>query len=173
MTMRFMVIGNGGGGKSTLSAALAKAHGVPWHEVDQFQFEPGWVRVPESDLRTKLFAIQAEENWLIDGFGPMDTILQRFDLADKIYFIDHPLWVHYWWAMERQIAAFRGEERLGGPEGCDLRNVNKEMCRAIWIVHTEFRPMLLEAAEKHSAKVEWIRSPDELNATLATLNPPS
>ncbi|HLO98519.1 MAG TPA: hypothetical protein VK171_07985 [Fimbriimonas sp.] len=167
-----MVIGNGGGGKSTLSQALAKAHSLPWHEVDKLQFGPGWARIPENDVRPKLFAIQAEVDWLIDGFGPKDTILQRFELADKIYFIDHPLWVHYWWAMERQIAAFKGEARLGGPEGCDMRDVNKEMCQAIWLVHTEFRPWLLAVAAAHPSKVEWIRSPEELDHQLSLINPP-
>lgn len=165
-----MVIGNGGGGKSTLSAALAKKHNLPWHEVDKLQFGPGWTRIPEIEVRAKLFEIQAEANWLIDGFGPKDTILQRFELADKIYFIDHPLWVHYWWAMERQIAAFKGEDRLGGPDDCDLREVNKEMCQAIWLVHTEFRPWLMDAASEHLEKVEWIRSPEELGTSLALID---
>lgn len=168
--MRIMVIGNGGGGKSTLSLALAKRHGLEWHEVDKMQFGPGWMRIPESEVRPQLFQIQEQESWLIDGFGPMDTIEARFSQATHIYFVDHPLWVHYWWAMERQIAAHRGEERLGGPEECDLRLINKEMCQAIWLVHTEFRPKLLELAEAAREKVTILRSPEELDALLETLS---
>jgi len=166
---RIVVIGNGGGGKSTFAAALANRYGLPWYEVDRLQFGPGWARVPEDDVRAEIVRVLAEPGWVLDGFGPYDTIVRRFELADQIVWVDHPLWVHYWWAMERQIAAAQGAERFGGPDGCDLRDVNRQMCEAIWYVHTELRPKILTELERHTHKLTIIHSPEELDEYVASL----
>jgi len=166
---RIAVIGNGGGGKSTLAAALSERYGLAWHEVDKIQFGPNWSRPPEDHVRAEINAIIEQPEWVIDGFGPYDTILRRFDIADLIVFIDHPLWVHYWWAMERQISAHQGQARFGGREDCDLRDVNREMCQAIWYVHTELRPKIVEDLKRFSAKVQTVGSPEKLNEHLKEL----
>lgn len=166
---RIVVIGNGGGGKSTLAKALSERYGLPWLEIDQIQFGPNWTPVPQEEVREIIQRTISQPQWLIDGFGPYDTIQERFAAADLIVFVDHPLWVHYWWAMERQIAAHLGKERLGGPEECDLRDVNKQMCQALWTVHTEIRPKILEDLKGLEPKTKGISSPEELNAYLAEL----
>ncbi|MEQ1936351.1 MAG: flagellar protein FlaR, partial [Fimbriimonadaceae bacterium] len=85
-----------------------------------------------------------------------------------IIFVDHPIWVHFWWAAERQIAAAKGEQRLGGPEGCDLNSITKLMFETIWRVHEEIRPKLLELFEGNEYVV-WIRSPEQLDEFMASL----
>ena len=169
---RVMVIGNGGGGKTTLAYKMAEKHQLPLIEIDTIQFQPGWVRTDESMLRQTIADAHNRERWLIDGFGPWDQIELRADLADTIIFVDHPIWVHFWWACERQIAAALGEERLGGPEDCDLRDVTKLMFQTIWMVHEQLRPLLVALVEKHqdAKNVIWIRSPDELEAFVAGLD---
>ncbi|MBI1332524.1 MAG: flagellar protein FlaR [Armatimonadetes bacterium] len=166
---RVMVIGNGGGGKTTLSLRLAEAKGLPLTEVDLIQFRPGWERTPADEVRARLDEVHDQDAWLIDGFGPWDSIERRAELADTIIFVDHPIWVHFWWACERQIAAALGQERVGGPEGCDLREVTKEMFETLWRVHENLRPMLVELVEHHPEKTIWIKSPEELDAFLAGL----
>ncbi|MEQ1933797.1 MAG: AAA family ATPase, partial [Fimbriimonadaceae bacterium] len=78
---RVMIIGNGGGGKSTLAHALAESTGLPLYEVDPIQFQPNWQRTPLEEVREKLQEIQAQDNWIIDGFGPWDCIEARASLA--------------------------------------------------------------------------------------------
>jgi len=168
-THRIVVIGNGGGGKSTLSKALSEHLDLPWFEIDQVQFGPKWVRPPEQEVCQQIREMIAQPRWLIDGFGPYDTIQERFASADLIIFVDHPLWVHYWWAMERQIAAHLGEKRLGGRDHCDLRDVNKLMCQALWQVHTEIRPKILEDLKGYTDKTTTISSPEELDEFMAGL----
>jgi adenylate kinase family enzyme len=171
---RVMVIGNGGGGKTTLAYLVAEAYGLPLTEIDSIQFQPGWERTPDPELRAAIQAAHAAERWLIDGFGPWDQIEERARLADTIIFVDHPIWVHFWWACERQIAAALGEQRLGGPSGCDLRDVTRQMFETIWRVHEHLRPKLVELAELHQATktVVWIRSPEELDAYAGSLKQP-
>ena len=168
---KVMVIGNGGGGKTTLALRMAEAYGLPLTEIDMLQFQPNWVRTPEPALRQVIAAAHNADRWLIDGFGPWDQIEERARLADTIIFVDHPIWVHFWWACERQIAAALGEPRLGGPQDCDLRDVTKLMFETIWRVHEQLRPKLVALVEMYAASktVVWIRSPEELDSFLDEL----
>lgn len=168
---RVMIIGNGGGGKTTLAYLVAKKYGLPLTEIDTLQFQPGWARTAIPELREAIQATHATDRWLIDGFGPWDQIEERAQLADMIIFVDHPIWVHFWWACERQIAAALGEQRVGGPRDCDLRDVTKQMFETLWWVHENLRPKLAALAELHQATkaVVWVHSPEELEAFAASL----
>ncbi|WP_164689382.1 AAA family ATPase [Herpetosiphon llansteffanensis] len=168
---KVMLIGNGGGGKTTLAYQLAARYDLPLHEIDALQFQPGWVATPATELRQTLEHIHQTERWLIDGFGPWDQIEARAQLADTIIFVDHPIWVHFWWACERQIAAAQGNPRLGGPPDCDLRDVTKRMFETIWWVHENLRPKLASLVEHYqtSKSVVWIRSPEALADYMAQL----
>jgi hypothetical protein len=44
---RVAIIGNGGGGISTLAIRLNHAFDMPYHPVDLIQRQPGWVRAAE------------------------------------------------------------------------------------------------------------------------------
>jgi adenylate kinase family enzyme len=167
---RIMIIGNGGGGKTTLSVALSKHTGIPVTEVDALQFLPNWQRRPATELHRQLEQIENSATWIIDGFGAWDNIVNRAEHADTIIFVDHPIWVHFWWACERQISVAFGQPRLGGPEGCDLRDKTKEMFQTIWWVHEELRPKLVALFEQHREKRIWIRSPEELETFLQSLS---
>ncbi|MBF6589360.1 MAG: flagellar protein FlaR [Ktedonobacterales bacterium] len=165
---RVAVIGNAGGGKSTMARALAAAHQLPYHEVDVFQWWPGWVPAPEDDVRAHIKEILRQDAWVLDGFGPWDTIEERFERADTVILVDHPLWVHYWWAAERQIACATGE-RVGGPEGCPLAPMTERLFELMWTIHHEVRPKLLELVERQrGAKTIYeIQSPEVLNRFVA------
>lgn len=39
---RIAVIGNAGGGKSTLCRKLSKAKNIPLYPIDRIQWKPGW-----------------------------------------------------------------------------------------------------------------------------------
>lgn len=105
--------------------------------------------------------ILAQEKWIIDGWGPQEAIQQRFELADTLIFVDHPLYIHYWWAAKRQFfSIFRGYP--DGPEGCSLLPMTRKMFQTIH--HYTARPWLLEtlASFKESKDIIHIHSPREL-----------
>lgn len=112
---KIAVIGNAGGGKSILSSYLSERIGVAYYAVDKIQWLPGWRRVPEAEFVEAHDKILAKTQWVIDGFGPWKEVEKRFDHADTIVFVDHPLWLHYWWATKRQVASlFWGQTRWAG-----------------------------------------------------------
>jgi adenylate kinase family enzyme len=160
---KVIIIGNAGGGKSTLCKTLSKAKGLPINQLDKLQWNPGWVATPQERFNTLHDAILKQEKWIIDGVASVESIKRRVEAADTIIFIDHPLWIHYWWAAKRQwMCLFR--DRPDFVEGCPMLPKTWELARMIWRIHKQFRPILLALIEnhRHDKQIFHIRSPAEL-----------
>jgi adenylate kinase family enzyme len=168
---RVAVIGNAGGGKSRLARSLAESHRLPCHAVDKLQWRPGWQVVPEPEITVALDALISGPRWVIDGWGPWPTLEQRFAAADTIVLVDHPVWVHFWWAAERQIACARGVARPDGPECCDMLDVTPRLFKMIWDIDRNFMPRLrdLISTFDHGRRIHRITSPEQLDAFVASL----
>lgn len=162
---RIAVIGNAGGGKSTLCRQLSQTLGIPSYAIDQIQWEPGWTPAPYEKVKQQHDRILAQERWIIDGWGSFDLIEARFRAADTIIFVDLPLATHYWWTLKRQFACLFAP-REDGPEGCPMLPMTWTLLKMIWNIHRRRRPVLLKLinsfqAEKH---ILHITSPRELRA---------
>lgn len=81
---RVSIIGNAGGGKSTMCRAICKKYGLPYFEIDKIQWKPNWVATPIDEYNEKHSGIISQDKWLVDGFGDWDSVLERFDAADTI-----------------------------------------------------------------------------------------
>jgi len=165
---RVMVIGNAGGGKSTLCRAICARHGLPYHPIDRMQWQANWLPVPESRFLAAHEALLAQGRWLIDGYGSWPSVERRLQEADTIVFVDHPLRIHLWWAAKRQVKSlFAG--RPDGPEGCRMWPVTLRLFRMMWWLHREMRPKLAAAIEarRGRARIVHLRSPRELDAFAA------
>lgn len=166
---RVAVIGNAAGGKSTLARALASVQGLPYHEVDAILWRPGWSAVPEADYDARHEAIVSQETWVLDGFGSWDSVTRRFDRADTIVLVDLPLWVHFWWAAERQMAWVKGEPGEV-PAGHDEPPPTEELFKLIWDLDQESMPRLRQMvaeAEQADKFAYWLRDINELAAFRA------
>ena len=158
------IIGNAAGGKSTVCKAIVEAHKLPLHAVDKLQWKPEWTPVPEDEVASEIRKVMAKDRWLLDGWGPWETIEERFEEADTIIFVDHNVWIHLWWATKRQIKALISPKSVEKPEGCDLVPMTWKMYRMIWMFNRDLRPRLLQLVESFKGKkdVFHIRSPKEL-----------
>jgi len=154
---RIAVIGNGGGGKSTLCRALGDRLGLRVREVDAVQWLPGWRRAPLDETVRTLEAWAAEDSWVIDGFGPWPVIDRRMERADTIVYIDLPFRTHLWWAAKRQIAS-----RLAGRAwaGQTAAPPTLRLFRTLRRVNA-LRPQIFEVVSRNdrSAKLVHLRSP--------------
>lgn len=163
---RVAVIGNAGGGKSTMARRLGAARNLPYHALDLIQWRPGWQPVAQHEYDARHDAIVAGERWIVDGFGDMASIERRLAAADTIVFVDHRLPIHLWWATKRQIRSlFAG--RADGPAGCAMWRKTVPLYWMIWSIHRTLRPQLLEkiaAAKRAGIAVHHLRSPRELAA---------
>ncbi|QDK45053.1 adenylate kinase [Bdellovibrio sp. ZAP7] len=161
---KIAVIGNAGAGKTVLSRRLAKLYQLPITHVDSIQFVEGMKIRPHKESITLLSDIQNQETWIIDGYGPLDIIQRRFQLADKIVLIDFPLWRHYWWATKRQIQNL-WSPRKELPPGCSELSWEhtKKLYKTIGNVHRLMRPELLRILNREQqGKVVVIRNLSQL-----------
>ena len=110
---RIAVIGNAGGGKTTLSRLLGEALGLPVHHVDSIQYQPGWKRSASAECDRRLDEVAASEFWIIDGFGSDGAIERRLRAADTVVFVDFPCAAYRQPFRERRGAAVRNRRPRG------------------------------------------------------------
>jgi adenylate kinase family enzyme len=162
---RVMVIGNTGGGKSTLSMHVCAAHDLPYTSLDDILWQPGWVRTPEAEFQAQHDAVISGDRWLVDGYGPFEAVEARLEACDTVILVDHPLHIHLWWAAKRQVTSlFFG--RRDGPQNSPMWPVTFRLFSMMWWLHREMRPKLIEAVYRRAGEVRIVhlRSPAELNA---------
>jgi adenylate kinase family enzyme len=148
---RISIIGNAGGGKSTVSRRLRDSLGLPLYPVDQLQWRPGWQATPKNEFEEAHAKLLAEQTWIIDGWGNFDAIEERFRQSDTIILVDYPLWRHYWWAIKRQfMCLFR--PRIDGPPGCPMLPVTSRLLKMIWSIDKHAMPQLRLLVAKYSGQ---------------------
>jgi adenylate kinase family enzyme len=137
--LRTVVIGNSGGGKSTLARRLASASKCNHVEIDGLLWQPGWELTPLEIYNAEHARLIAEERWIIDGLGRFESIPARLARATDIVLVDMPSWVHFWLAAERQIRWSTGEIE-NPPAGLTQMPPTEALFRTIWEVDQNWMP---------------------------------
>lgn len=161
---RIAILGNAGGGKSTLARRLGAALGLPVTHVDSVQYKSGWQRTEDYECDRLLDEAANSERWIIDGFGNRDVILRRVQRADTLLLVDFPLWRHYWWASKRQWGARRGQ-RCELPANCPEFTLayTRRLFAVMWEVHRDYTPWFRSLAQRRAIDAQSIviRSPQQ------------
>lgn len=166
--LRIAVIGNAGGGKTTLARRLGAARSLPHFSVDVMLWGDGRRYGLDGVFLDIHDAALAQDAWIIDGVGPWGAIEKRLERADTIVVIDLPLRLHYWWAFKRQVRKFLsgGKCAPGDWPGatCPFR-----LMRIIRRLHTQFRAQLLAKVDmlRGSKSVFHLRSPRDIDDFVA------
>ena len=111
---RVVVTGMAGAGKSTFSRTLAEKSNLPLIHLDLHIWNPGWVRVTQSELTAKQHELLAPERWIVDSNDVDDDIL--IDRADTLVVLATPWWICSWRAFKRGLQRPPGTQL---PEGCE------------------------------------------------------
>jgi len=74
---RTVVIGNAGGGKSTLARKVAARERLPHIEIDALLWRPGWQLMPSEIFEAEHAQLIDQACWVIDGLGRRESILVR------------------------------------------------------------------------------------------------
>lgn len=147
---RIAIIGNAGGGKSTLARKLAARRGLPHIEIDRLLWDSGWILTPADVYARQHREIIRRGEWVIDGLGRRDSIAERIGRATEIILIDMPLWMHFWLAAERQIAWATGALDHA-PGGIAQMPPTKSLFHTIWQVDQDWMPGIRTlCAEAHA-----------------------
>ncbi|MEM7021639.1 MAG: adenylate kinase [Pseudomonadota bacterium] len=161
--MRIAILGNSGGGKSTLARRLASEQGLPLHEVDRIHWQPGWVLAPEDVYRAAHERMLAQPSWLIDGLGRLDSIPSRIERATMLILIDLPLWQHFCLAAERQTAWALGKLEHK-PAGVEQMPSTKALFETIWTLDREWLPVIRAQLDQARTAGKDVRSIHSLEA---------
>lgn len=149
-----MIIGNAGGGKSTLAKRLSQAKHLPLYRLDTLQWNSGWIPTPKAEFDRRHDELISQDIWIIDGFAGWESIARRCAAADTIILVDHSLWIHYWWATKRQLMClFR--PRPDFVEGCPMLPMTGKLFKMIWTIHTQIRPKLIELVDSYR-ETKWV-----------------
>jgi adenylate kinase family enzyme len=150
---RAVVIGNSGGGKSTLARRLGSVWQCDSVEIDGLLWQPGWQLTPAEIYHAEHARLIAGESWIIDGLGRLDSIPARLARATDIILVDLPLWMHFWLAAERQIRWSAGTIDHP-PAGLTKMPPTEALFRTIWEVDQDWMPEIrrLVALEEQRGK---------------------
>jgi len=151
--LRTVVIGNSGGGKSTLARRLASTSKCNHLEIDGLLWQSGWILTPPEIYSAEHARLIGEESWIIDGLGRLDSIPERLARATDIVLVDMPLWMHFWLAAERQLRWSSGQIEHP-PAGLTTMPATEALFRTIWEVDRDWMPEIrrLVALEEQRGK---------------------
>lgn len=161
---RIAVIGNSGGGKSTLARALARKTRAPYHEIDALLWRPGWILQPDDIYEAEHHRLLALDHWVIDGLGRLESVPDRLARASEIILIDMPLWMHFSLAARRQLEWAQGTLAHPPAGHADMPDM-EALFETIWTVDRDWMPKIRDriAMEERAHKpVRRIASIDEL-----------
>ena len=160
---RIMVIGNAGGGKSTLSHKLSKKKNLPYFSIDDIQWKTDWSPTPIEEYNSQHQKIISSNSWLIDGYGSWESVLERIEAADTIIYVSHSIWIHYWWSTKRQIKSIL-RRQSNTPEKCLPLSMTFQLYKMIWKLHHNQRKQLenIFKLKEKSKNIIYIKSPKEL-----------
>lgn len=157
------VFGNTGGGKSTLSKRLGELTGLPWVPLDSIQYRPGGDKVPHAEFKAAHDALLKQDQWIVDGFGSMDTLWNRLATADTLVYLDMPVLQHYWWVTKRFLTG-AWVSPAGWPENSSLLKGTLNSYSTVWLCHTKLTPKYREyvAQAKEKKQVYHLRSRQDI-----------
>ncbi|MGK7874277.1 MAG: adenylate kinase [Xenococcaceae cyanobacterium] len=164
------VFGNAGGGKSTLSKRLAEITNLPLHVLDKIEYEAGGKEVKYQDYRRVHNHILESDEWIIDGFGCIETLWERLRVADTLIYVDLPLPIHFIWVTKRLIKGlFRNPE--GWPENSPILKSSLNSYRVLVACHKHLTPKYREYVSKTSEikDVYHLKSADSISRFLAVI----
>ncbi len=104
---------------------------------------------------------------IIDGYGSVETLWERFDAADTLVYVDLPLMTHYRWVTKRLVKGlFRNPK--GWPDNNPVWSSSMDSYRVVWRCHRfltpKYRQYIAKAAM--SKRVHHLKSPTEMTAFL-------
>ena len=164
---RILIVGNSGGGKSTLARRLGEKLSLPVIHLDLIFWKPGWVEIGDDTFRVEVERALQAPAWICDGnfSGTWDL---RMPLADTIVWLDQPRLLCVFRAVMR-VVTYRGRRnRPDMAEGCDEK-FDPKFYRYIWGYDAKVAPRLEAALAQYGrhARVLRLRSDREIAAFLA------
>ncbi|RFZ78770.1 hypothetical protein DS742_11705 [Lacrimispora amygdalina] len=162
--MKILIFGSVASGKTTLAIKISEELSIIYYEGDCIAWGfPNEKRYKRSDQEQKEIIDKIDENssWIIEGtYRESQKIL--YDLADKIIFLDTPLYIRIYRIIFRFIKQKIGYEKSNYKPTYDML---KHMFK--WTNDFERnRNFHKNRLIKYEKKLIWIKSPNQLKGKI-------
>lgn len=152
---RVLVIGCSGGGKSTLSRALAAHFGLEYQSIDRdVRWLPGWRERDPAERRQILEALVARERWVMDGSNP-STFDLRVPRAHLVVWVRLPR-LACLAGVARRVWRYHGTVRPEMAPGCPEPLPDRTFLDYIWNFEKKFAPGFIRKLEQHGAGIPLV-----------------
>jgi hypothetical protein len=151
--IKIALVGNVASGKTRLARQLSIQHKIPVTHVDAVQFNQDLSLKNINDIRSVLLQIQSDPTWIIDGHGPLDLLDKRFAVANKIIFLDPPIYLNIFWLSFRLIKSIFLPRQELPPGSNEFKWTHiKKLYRTLWVAHKKMRPELIRMLNRPEFK---------------------
>lgn len=171
---KIAIFGNAGGGKSTLAKQLAETTGLPLYALDKLKYRAGGDEVPHDEYLKCHSDLMAQPEWIIDGFGCVESAWQRFAAADTLVYVDLPLLTHGVWVTKRLLKGFFINPE-GWPENSPIIKSSLNSYKVLWLCHKKLTPAYrkLVSDANESKQVYHLTSPAAIKRFLHQIQLPA
>ena len=170
---RVVVIGPSGSGKTYLSSRLAELLGASHVEIDALWHGPNWENCGAEELRARVSAATAGDNWISDGTYHSiigDLVLER---AETVAWLDLPARLVMWRLVRRSWVRKRDKVELwnGNVEDDWLNQIRWLMWPAFKRVFENRRDLPVRFALHPQLEVHQLRSDQDVEAFVQSIQP--
>lgn len=160
---KIAVFGNAGGGKSTLSKRLAEITGLPLVALDLLKYKPGGDEVLYEEYKAAHDQLLKQDQWIVDGYGSLDTVWERLEVADTLVYVDMPVLLHYWWVTKRFLKGFLVPPE-SWPKDSPLLKGTLNSYYTVWLCNQKLTPKYREYVNKakETKRVYHLQSPNDV-----------
>lgn len=172
---RVLVVGISGAGKSTLARSIAAARDLPYVELDDLFWGPGWEPKPSCEFKALVAQAIAGERWVVDGnySAVRETLWPQ---AQAVVWLNVPrrtaLWRVFWRCLRRIAAGTR--LRHGNRETVGRTFFSRESILGwVWTAHGRRRAEFEALRATHAfPELVWIelRQSHQVREFLRTLH---
>ncbi len=142
---RWLLLGPGGAGKSTLARRMSDALGLPLIHLDRHYWRPGWVESSREAFDARVAELAAGEAWIMDGnYGR--TLHLRVPRAQGAVLLDPPPLQCLWGVISRSLTR-SGRSRSDLAEGCPEQFPELQFLHYIAMYRRVSRPKVLRHIE--------------------------
>ena len=162
--MKVFIFGIVASGKTTLSRKLSLKYNIPCYEGDSIAWgaeeEENYKRSDEEQLN-RILDIDKNGNWIIEGVY-RESQKCLFDMADKIIFLDTPLYIRRIRIITRFIKQRLGIEKCNYKPTFEMLKMMFKWTNDFEKKRNKHEKILLE----YKDKLIWVKSEKELQRKL-------
>lgn len=135
---RIVVIGATGSGKTTLAFNVAARLNLPYTDLDNLHWRPGWQPAPDEEFRNDVQKVADQNQWIVTGnYTRIRDIL--WNRADTLIWLDYSFPKTLWRLSSRTVKRLIDKQPVCNGNRETLSNIFSDNGIIPWLVKT-YRP---------------------------------